>query len=265
MKRRYNTDRKSFISTSIAWTFGLICFSVTQVLKNGRTEDFEPVIFWSLIFSLTAWLIFIRVPLNRIDPSSIIFNKFIFPLLTTIYGLAVFTLLIGWGFVNTDFYEVFVQAGGMGLIFGLVYNFLTTRGLKTRKEKLLWYFTPIVILTTFLWLFPTILPAMALRFMPDSIESQIIKRTIKDFKVGDDFTELKERLPGWFDRNEFSTFNNGEYNSTGGLGGLKIFGLFYYTVQVHCNRIVVLQYSEKEDGYKDLPPINGRLHEEPCR
>jgi hypothetical protein len=175
------------------------------------------------------------------------------------------TLLIGWGFVNTEFYEVFVQAGTMGLIFGLVYNFVTMRGLKTRNAKLLWHFTPIVILIIFLWLFPILLPAMALRFMPDSIENQIIKRTIKDFRVGDDFTELEQRLPGWFDRNEFSTFDSGEYNSTGGLGGLKLFGPFYYTIQVHCNRIVVLQYSEKEDGYKDLPPINGRLHEEPCR
>jgi hypothetical protein len=244
---------------------GLICFSITQVVKNGKTDDFEPVIFWSLIFTLAAWLIFIRIPLNRINPSSKIFNKFIFPLLTAIYGLIVFTILIGWGFINTDFYEVFVQACVMGLTFGLVYTFVSANGLKTKREKTIGYLTPMIILTMFLVVFPTILPTAALKFMPDSIESQIIKRTIKDFKVGDDFNDLKKRLPGWFDRNEFSDFDNGEYNSTGGLGGLKIFGLFYYTIQVHCNRIVVLQYSDKEDGYKDFPPINGRIHEEPCR
>lgn len=268
MKRKYDTDRESFISISTAWALGLICFSITQVIKNGKTEDFESVIFWSMILTLTAWLVFIRIPLNRINSESSLFHKFLFPILTTVYGLIAFTLLIGWAFIETDFKEVFIQAGATGLFFGLSYSFLTNRKTKplgTRKRIILGYLTPLIIIVGFLWLFPTILPAKAFKFMPHSIQSQIIKRTFKDFKVGDDFIELKQRLPGWFDRPEFSALEAGEFNSIGGLGGLQIFGRFFYTIQVHCNKIIVLQYSDKEEGYKDLPPINGRLHEEPCR
>jgi len=96
--------------------------------------------------------------------------------------------------------------------------------------------------------------------MPDSIENQIIKRTIKDFKPGDDFAKLRARLPGRFDDKDSL-----ELNTIAGLGGLKVFGYFHYAIEVHCGKIVSLQYSETDHGYKDFKPIGGRSDQEPCR
>jgi hypothetical protein len=246
----------SFLSICIAYTIGLIFFAVQQVLSNGKVDDFGVIIFWSGLFELLAWVVFLRIPLVRLNHRLPIFNKSIFPLVSTLYAEVVFIILIGWLFLQSDFYEVFVITAVVGFAFGLTYILLINNkrvveffnGNIWKRLTVLVY--PIGFLFIFLWLFPKIMPSVAFRFMPDEIQDKIVEQTIPKFKVGDDFKPLKEALPGYFDHIE-----NGNGNSAATLTG------FAYVIQVNCGRIIRLVYSKDRNMGMT---IYGSFNEKPC-
>jgi len=105
----------SFLSICIAYTVGLIFFAVQQVIENGKVDDFGVIIFWSGLFELLAWVLFLRIPLVRLNHDLPIFKRSLFPLISTLYAEIVFTILIGWLFLQSDFYEVFSITAVVGL------------------------------------------------------------------------------------------------------------------------------------------------------
>lgn len=139
-------------------------FCLYEFLTNGKVDDFGVIIFWSGVFELLAWLIFIWPVLIRLNHQSKFFSFPIFPIITTIYSELVFIMLIGWGFLSTDYYVVFVVAGTVGLTFGIVYLILIKNSrlvelVNTREStRLLILAYPVIFLALFLWVFPRTFP-----------------------------------------------------------------------------------------------------------
>lgn len=236
-----DTTSISFLSISIAYTIGLLYFAVTETIKNGEVDDFGVIIFWSAIFELVAWAVFLLYPLKKLNHKSALFSPLIFPFLTTFYSLVVFTLLIGWAFFPNQYYNVFEVAAVVGFSFGLIYVILI------KNERFSGFFSgrvlnrffllyPFIFIVLFLWVFPTIMPSWAFRFMPDKTRSEIIEQTIPQFKVGDKFGALQRSLPGYFDFIE-----NGNGNHFAQVGG------FSFVIEVKNNKIIRLEHSKQDN------------------
>lgn len=247
----------SFLAILIAWSFGLLSFCAYELLTNGKVDDFGVIIFWSGLFELLAWLIFIWPVLTRLNHQNKFFRFPIFPIITTIYSELVFITLIGWLFFSTDYYVVFVVAGTVGLTFGIIYlplikNNKLVELINTKDwTRLLILAYPVAFLTLFLWVFPLTFPATAFRVMPDQIQHQIIARTIPKFKVGDEIQPLLNALPGYFEHIE-----DGSMNSFASMEN------FAFVIQVHCYKIIRLEYGRTQQDFDDT--IYGKLQEEPC-
>lgn len=245
-----DTTTISFLSISIAYTIGLLFFAISETAKNGRADDFGVIIFWSAIFELIAWAVFLIYPLKKLNHKSSLFNPIIFPLITTIYFLAVFTLMIGWAFFVGQYYIVFGVAAVVGYSFGLIYVILIKSErfhkfihAKTFNRLIVLY--PFVFLFCFLWVFPKITPSLAFRFMPDEIQSEIVGKTIPKFKVGDDFEDLQKSLPGYFDHIE---------NGSGNLAVQSEEG-FSFVIQIKNKKIIRLEHSKQENADFTIYPI----------
>jgi hypothetical protein len=59
----------SFLSITIAWALMNIINAVNHSTRYGKPDDSGVVIFWSGLFMMLAWLIFIIYPLNKLDHS----------------------------------------------------------------------------------------------------------------------------------------------------------------------------------------------------
>jgi hypothetical protein len=145
-----------------------------------------------------------------------------FPFLTAGYSGLVYTILVGGLFRDFDVVVMFMPlALSIGLFFGLTYSTLIASdrivSLLNDKPafKLISFLSPVLILSFFLWLLPTVLPSFVYRFMPDEIQDKIFIRTIVKYKVGDSFTPLENSVPGHFD--DWVLNGNGGVSSSGSL------------------------------------------------
>lgn len=247
----------SFLAISVAWDLSIVFIALQQGIADGRADDLGVIIFWSAIFVTIAWLIFILLPLRWLNHSSKIFSYPIFPIFTGIYAVIVFTILIGWLFLKSDFKVVFWIAFLIGVLFGSIYLALIRSSRIVKKMQESWFMRtsvilyPTIFMVLYLKVFPTLFPAYAFRFMPDDIRREIIKETIPKFKVGDDFYELERALPGYFEH-----FENGSGNTAAQLED------FTFVVQANCYKIIRLKYSYNRD---EVFAIYGNLHDDnPC-
>ena len=194
-----------FFSISVAWTSTMIIYAVYQVIKYGKTEDMEMMLFWSALFVFIGWVIFIIFPLTRLDHSRKMFQTKIFPFVTGIYAGGVYTLLIGGLFRSPEVIMMFlVWAIVIGVIFGFTYSLLISSNkllrLVNRKPalQLLSPLSPLIFLGLFWWLLPSLFPTAVFRFMPGRIQRSIVARTLPKFRKGDRLSSLKGSLPGYF-------------------------------------------------------------------
>ena len=125
----------SFLSILIAWSVSIIATGLFQIQIDGKIEDFGLIVFWSALFELLAWLIFIRPVIPRLIHKTWLFRPYIFPLVALIYAEIVFMILIGWLFLKSGFLVVFFSAGVVGLTFGLTFSILI------KSEKIQHLFT----------------------------------------------------------------------------------------------------------------------------
>jgi hypothetical protein len=142
--------------------------------------------------------------------------------LTAGYAGLVYTILVGGLFRDFDLVVMFMLlALSIGLLFGLTYSTLIANdrivNLLNDKPplKLFSFLSPVLILTFFLWLLPTLFPSVVYRFMPDEIQDKIFVKTLVKYKVGDSFTKLETSVPGHFD--DWVLNGNGGVNSSGPL------------------------------------------------
>jgi len=232
-----------FFSITIGWTLTNFLYSIYLGWTYGKATDSGVVLFWSGLFIYIAWVIFIIYPLNKLDHSKQLFKRHTFPLLTAGYAGLAYAILVGGLFRDFDLVIMFMPlALSIGLFFGLTYSTLIANDkivtLLNEKPplKLISFLSPVVILTFFLWLLPTLFPSVVFRFMPDEIQDKIFVRTIAKYKAGDSFIQLENSVPGHFD--------NWVHNGNGGVnsGG----PLIDYELQVRNDTITKLNMTIHE-------------------
>jgi hypothetical protein len=247
-----------FFSMTIAWTLMNIFYSFYLTWKDGRADDIGVIIFWSGLFITIAWAIFIIFPLSRLDSSRRIFSPKIFPFITTLYGALTYSIIVGGLFRSVQLVIMFLPLALLtGLIFGISYSLLISSrklvAFLNRRPvfKIIFFLSPAIILFFFLWLLPTIAPALAFRYMPDVIKNKIIARTIPKYKVGDNFEPLKNSIPGFLDNIE-----NGSGNMSASMEN------FAFVLQVNCDKIIRLEYGKNSSDFDNT--IYGKLQDKPC-
>ena len=236
-----DTTLISFLSISIAYTIGLLFFTIVETLINGKADDFGVIIFWSAIFEFLAWLVFLFYPLKKLNSKSKIFNPILFPIISMIYLEIVFIIMIGWGFLISGYYIVLFVAAVVGYSFGVIYiNLINNKRfndfLRKRELNRLIILYPFLFIFLFLYAFPKILPATAFRFMPDQIQANIVEKTIPKFKEGDSFTDLDKALPGYLYH-----IQNGQGNMSAQMEN------FSFVIQIENNKIVRLEHSKQKN------------------
>lgn len=247
-----------FFSMTIAWTFMNLLHSIYLAWTDGKADDSGVIIFWSGIFIIIAWALFILYPLIRLDHTKQFLNPYIFPFLTGLYGVLTYSLIVGVLFRSLDLVIKFMLLAFLtGLIFGFTYSLLIKSekivGLLVRRPliKAVLIFSPVIVLFFFLWFLPTIVPSLVFRYMPDEIRYKIVARTIPQFKVGEDFELLKNALPGFLDH-----IDNGSGNMSATMEN------FGFVLQVHCSKIIRLEYGKDKNDYDGT--IYGKLQEKSC-
>ncbi len=195
-----------FFSMTIAWTMMNFLHSFYLTFKYSEADDSGFVISWSRLFITIAWAIFIIYPLNRLDHSRKFFKVTIFPFGTTLYAALVYSIIVGGLFRDIELVWMFMPLAALtGFLFGLTYSLIIRSDkivdilYKKPFTKTIFFFSPILILLYFLWLLPIIAPTLVFCYTTDEVRTNIIRKTIPKFKVGDDFESLKKALPDYLD------------------------------------------------------------------
>ena len=233
-----NFKKTSFLSLTFGW-IGLIITHIiwsNLIYENASVGDTGVVLFWASFFLLIYYGLFILIPQKRIVKLTEKLTLTSFTLLSGIYALIGFTILIGWGFLMSDnFYGVFLDAFVCGLIFGLTFHLIWNKKRNELKQiHLIPILTlPIFFLFIYLFAFPKLLPSFAYNAVPQYVRHDILKNTIPQFKVGDKLTELQKALPGEFD------FENCKGNYGAQLED------FQFVIVVNCCEIVKIEYGPR--------------------
>lgn len=234
----------SFLSMTIAWSLMNIYHTLYDVTVYGKEEESGVLIFWSGIFIFFAWIIFIIFPLRKLNPSMKLFKSYIFIPVCMIYGSLTYIILVGGIFRDVKLILRFLYLAAItGGLFGFAYNILinnqkVARLLNTRAiYRFFCFLSPIIILGFFLWVLPNLFPSYVFRFMPDEIKDNIVINTIPKYKVGDNFVDLENVLPGYFENN--NEFNN--FESCESLPGFK------FEITVSNLKITKLIYSKTKN------------------
>lgn len=185
-------SNNSFIATITAWLIMNISFAIITAFQYGKTNDSGVILFWSGIYIVMSWLLFLWLP-------TVIFTKMKFGKLISIaapimaiYAGIVYTLLLGKTFQFSETYRLFLPYSIFtGFIYGLLITILNH---KKEVNKMLWISIPVISIS-FYFIFPQVLPKQALRFMPDEIQDKIVSRIVPKLKVGDEYSLNLNRSP----------------------------------------------------------------------
>jgi hypothetical protein len=88
----------SIISLIAGWGGGLLYYWIYSIFftPNRRLTDFEAIAFWTGIFAMIAWIVFVIPLVVVFDSKHWIFSPRIAPFWGGIYGLFAFLILVGF-------------------------------------------------------------------------------------------------------------------------------------------------------------------------
>lgn len=232
-----NFKKISFLSLTLSW-IGLIITHIiwSNIQYNSASGgDIGVILFWSAFFMIIHYGLFILIPQKWIVKLTEKLPVFLFTFFFGIYALISFIILIGWGFLITNFYGVFLDAFVCGTIFGFSFYIFwkNYRNQFQQKHLLIILSLPILFLFIYLFAFPKLTPSLAFNSVPQFIRHDIIEKTIPKFKVGDKLIDLQKALPGEFN------FENCKGNHG------AVFEDFQFTIVINCCKIVKLDYGPR--------------------
>ena len=233
----------SFLALTLGWIGQIISHIIWSNLEYGSASggDIGVVISWSSFFLLIFYAFFILLPRKQITNLSERIGILKFTLLSGLYALIGFTILIGWLFLTSgNFLGVYIDAFICGLIFGLTFHWIWNKKREELKQlHLIPILTfPLVFLFIYLYAFPKLLPSKAYNVVPQFVRHDILRETISKFKVGDDLADLQEALPGEF-----------ELENCYGNRGATLEN-FQYVIEINCCKIVRIEYGPRDNvGY----------------
>ena len=237
-----NFKKISFLSLTLGWIGLILTHVIWSNLKydNASGGDTGVILFWASLFLLIFYGLFILIPQKRIVKLIEKLNLISFAILSGVYSLLGFIILIGWIFLKSDFIGVFLDAFVCGIIFGLTFYLVWNNKRNELKQiHLIPILTlPILFLFSYLYAFPKLLPSLAYNAVPQYVRHDILKKTIPKFKVGDELSELQKALP-----NEFE-FENCKGSRSSMMED------FQFVIEVNCCKIVRIEYGPRQEtGY----------------
>ncbi|WP_203296775.1 hypothetical protein [Luteirhabdus pelagi] len=247
-----------FFAISIAWAAMNFANAIYIAIVDGKATDSGVIIFWSGIFILVSWIIFLIWPIAKIKSDSKLLKTKLFIPLAIIYAAIAYAVIIGSMFQSFELLLIFLpQALFVGLIFGIVFiGLINSKRIadflyKKPLTKTLFFFSPVILISLFLYIIPMIAPSLVFRFVPNPVRTKIIANTIPKYKVGDDVEQLKNELPGYL-----AHIKNGSGNMFATMEN------FAFVLQANCGKIVRLEYSENHLDFDNT--IYGSISEKPC-
>ena len=239
---------------SIGWIGLIITHIIWSVINYNDASggDTDVIIFWSGLFSLLSYLLFVILPKKFIKKQIERRNLFEFAIGSAIYSLLGFIILIGWLFLKSDFYGVFFDAFMAGLIFGVTFWWLWNKSgfsFKSIPSKIIGYLIPFLFLGIYLKVFPQLFPKFAYNHVPRSIQNEIEIRTLSNVKIGDSIDKIKDKLPGFIGYDDCKGSRTGRYEK------------YEFRLQWNCCKVVDIEVGERGtiDG-----TIGGEILNEPC-
>jgi len=240
MKQMEHFKKISFLALVLGWIGQIITHITLSIWRYESASGGEigVVLFWSAVFMLIFYGLFILLPKKWIVELAEKFGIVQFTVLSGVYGLIGFTVLIGWGFLMANnFHDVFLDAFVSGLIFGFTFHYIWNNQRNQIDKTLLIPIiaTPTLFLFIYLFAFPKLFPSYAYNLVPQYIRHDILINTIPKFKVGDDLSELQKALPGQFEVEEC-------------YGGHSAYlENFQYVVEVNCCKIVRIEFGPRQN------------------
>ncbi len=231
----------SFLSISLGWFLTNLVYSIYLGLAHGKASDSGVILFYSGIFTLISWAVFIIYPLSRLDPSKRLFKPYIFPFATIAYACLTYSILVGGLFQSLELIWMFIPLAILeGLFFGIAYSkFIRNNNFASLLNdnlliKIGAIFSPVIYMIIWLWLLPRLTPILVFRYVPDEIREGIFVRNISKFKKGDSFEKFRHAFPGMFD----------DWRDGSGGGGSG--PLIDYNINVKNDTITKLEYTIKK-------------------
>lgn len=239
---------------SIGWIGLIVTHIIWSVINYNDASggDTGVIIFWSGLFSLLFYLLFVILPKkfikNQIEQRSFLE----FTIGSAFYSLIGFIILIGWLFLQSDFYGVFLDAFIAGLIFGGTFWWIWNKkevSFKSTPSKILGYLIPFLFLVIYLKVFPNLFPKFAYNHVPQSIQNEIEIQTLSKVKIGDSIEDIKNQLPGFIGYEECKGSRAGQYEK------------YEFRLQWNCCKVVDIEVGERGmiDG-----TIGGEIVNKPC-
>ena len=239
---------------SIGWIALIITHIVWSVLnhEDAGGGDTGVILFWSGLFSLLFYLLFVILPQKIIKKQLEQRSLIEFSIGSAFYSLIGFIILIGWLFLTSDFYGVFLDALVAGLIFGITFWCVWHKeGINFNSiwKRIVGYLIPILFLGIYLKLFPMLFPRFAYNHVPQFIQNEIEIKTLSNVKIGDSIEELKHKLPGFIGYDKCKGSRAGQYEK------------YEFRLQWNCCKVVDIEVGKR--GLIDRT-IGGKILNEPC-
>lgn len=239
---------------SIGWIGLIITHIIWSVINYNDASggDTGVIMSWSGLFSLLFYLLFVILPKkfikNQIEQRSL----FEFAIGSALYSLLGFIVLIGWLFLKSDFYGVFLDAFMAGLIFGGTFWWIWNKkenSFNSIPLKIFGYLIPFLFLVIYLKIFPNLFPKFAYNHVPQSIQNEIEIQTLSKVKIGDSIEEIKSKLPGFIGYDDCKGSRAGQYEK------------YEFRLQWNCCKVVDVEVGERGmiDG-----TIGGEILNKPC-
>jgi hypothetical protein len=113
----------STLALLAGWSIAILFHGLFSLVTGGslRSADTTVVAFWSFFFMMLANGFFVQWPEKYISQYCRSHSRIIFLVTAVAYTLTTFTVLIGWLFLSTNFWIVYIDAALIGLGYGFCF------------------------------------------------------------------------------------------------------------------------------------------------
>lgn len=124
----------TLLSVLIGWASGFVFYAAYSILFTswGRPTDVDSILFWTGVFSLASWLLFVVPVALSLSSSSLLLHHLLASVFGAAAGLIAFLVLVGWwtGFWTEPLYlgDALVIGGATGWAYSAFHRSLGQAG-----------------------------------------------------------------------------------------------------------------------------------------
>ncbi|WP_169515157.1 hypothetical protein [Hymenobacter norwichensis] len=113
----------STLALLVGWGVAMLFHSFFSLATGGNLKSADTIVvaFWSFLFTMLANGLFIQCPEKYISRYCRSHSRITFLFFSIAYAVIAFTIIIGWLFLSTDFWVVYIDAALIGLGYGICF------------------------------------------------------------------------------------------------------------------------------------------------